>query len=180
MILFVMLFSSAFLSADVMKISKKTRFPELSFTNTLTADEQKYLGISRKRTFPFHDVKGSLIIIEIFNTYCTSCPRNVPVLNNALFSVERDQGLRDRVKIVAIAVGNTANEVREYKKIHKTRYPIVTDYSFSAHKALGTPRVPFTLFVKRDSSGRLFIHQTHSGLFEPPDSLFRTIRNLAV
>lgn len=98
-------------------------------------------------------------------------------MNKVYSFVESDRKLKDRVKITGIAVGNTPNEVRGYKKTYKVLYPILTDYSFAAHKSLGNPRVPFTIFVKRDVKGKLWVVRTHMGLFESPDSVFKTIRS---
>ena len=154
-------------------------FPHLTFQDSLTREESTYLEISRKKTFGFNDIKGTLIIVEVFNTFCTSCPRNINLLNHVYTAVDADRSMKQRVKIIAIAVGNTQNEVRDYKRSYKVQYPILTDYSFAAHKSLGNPRVPFTIFVKRDVKGKSRVVCTHMGLFESPDSVIKTIRSLA-
>ncbi len=59
---------------------KGKKLPKIVFTDTVSGETMKYLGLSRERKFSLDDMKGSLFVIEIFSTYCTSCPRNVPIL----------------------------------------------------------------------------------------------------
>jgi hypothetical protein len=152
-------------------------FPNLTFKNTLSGTEQTYLKISQKKYFSLNNIPGNLFIIEVFNTYCTSCPINIAVLNSVYSEIENDPQLKEKVRIISIAAGNNLNEVTDYKKGHKVLYPVLTDPVFSAHKALGQPRVPYTIFVKKNVKGKVTVVNMHQGVIESSDSLMQSIRD---
>lgn len=129
-------------------------FPILVFRETLAKEFKTYLGLSTwKNKISIKDISGSVFIFEIFSTYCTSCPRNVPILNEVYSIIENNPALRGKIKIIGIAVGNNKKEVEIFMKEHNVLYPIFTDYNFEAHRVLGSPRVPYTIFVKRNAKG---------------------------
>jgi hypothetical protein len=97
------------------------------------------------------------------------------LLNKAYSTVKNNPGLKGKVKVISIAVGNNQNEVKSYKKEYKVLYPILTDLNFTAHKALGNPRVPFTIFVKKDAKGNCTVASTHQGLFESENFVMNKI-----
>ena len=111
-------------------------------------------------------MKGTLFIFEVFSTYCLSCPKNIPILNTVYANTKNDPALKGKVKVMGIAVGNTENEIKQYNKEFKVSYPVLTDYSFAVHKALGNVRVPFTIFVKKDVRGRCVVVATHQGVYD--------------
>jgi hypothetical protein len=165
-------------NAQVKPISKGSLLPDLSFQESISKDVWTYLGISQKKNLFLRDIQAPLFIIEVFSTYCMSCPKNVPVFNSIYSSIENDAQLKGKVKVISIAIGNTQNEVKDYQKTYKTLYPIVTDYHFKAHKAFGNPRVPYTIFVKRDSKGKNKVIETHQGVFESADTIIDSIRGM--
>jgi hypothetical protein len=171
------LFCPKIYSSEVSVIRKDAIFPNLTFRNTLSGTEQAYLKISRKKLISLNHISGNFFIVEIFNTYCTSCPRNIAALNSVYSENENDPQLNGKVRIIAIAAGNNLNEVTSYKKEYKVLYPILTDPAFTAHKALGQPRVPYTIFIKKNAKGNGIVVGTHQGVIESSDSLMQSIRD---
>ena len=163
--------------AEIKPIGKGARFPALTFKDSLFSEPRTYLGISRKTSFSIKDISGSLLIIELFSTYCTSCPKNIPTLNAIYSNIENDPKLKGKVKVIGIAVGNNQNEVKGYTKEYKVLYPILTDLNFTAHKALGNPRVPYTIFVKKDVKGKGIVFNTHQGIIESADTTVNELRD---
>ena len=92
-------FSNVLVSADTKPISKGTQFPNLSFKDSLSKEEQAYLGMSQKNSFSFKKIPGTLFLFEIFSTYCTSCPKNVPILNNVYSRIENDTKLKGKANV---------------------------------------------------------------------------------
>jgi thiol-disulfide isomerase/thioredoxin len=166
------------LRAETRTIATGDKFPNLSFRDILSKGDRAYLGTGEKRTFSIKDMQGNLFVIEIFSTYCMSCPRNVPVLNTVYSTVKNDPKLSQRVRVLAVAIGNTANEAQSYKQEYKVLYPILTDFTFAFHKALGNPRVPFTVIVKRDARGKNIVVYTYPGVIESADSLLNEVQKL--
>jgi len=113
-IIFFFLFSflyCEFSLAGTKTVVKGARFPTLSFQNTLSGKEQAYLGVSRKK-FTASNIQGTLFILEVFSTYCTSCPKNVPILNKVYSRIEKDADLKGKVKVIGIAAGNIKKRSR--------------------------------------------------------------------
>lgn len=178
--LFLSLFifiSSGLSSADTRPIGKGANFPNLFFKYSLSKEEGAYLGISSKKNFYFRDIRATLFIFEVFSTYCASCPKNVPILNKVYSRIEKDADLKGKVKVIGIAAGNNQKEVEIFSKEYKVLYPIFTDLNFVAHKALGAPRVPYTLFVRKDKKGKGVVVSAHQGIFDSAESVMKDIRD---
>jgi hypothetical protein len=92
--------------------------------------------------------------------------------------VNGDPRLKEKVKVLSVAVGNTAKEVESYRQEHKVLYPVLTDFSFVFHKTLGNPRVPFTIIVRREARGKYVVVYTYLGVIESTDNLLKEIRKL--
>jgi hypothetical protein len=162
----LLFFLSGISSAATRPVGTRQYFPNFVFADTLSRDEQTYLEISARKNFSIKNIRSTVIIMEMFNTYCTICPRNVPVLNDLYSLIENDPKLRGKIKIISIAVGNTSAEITAYKKTHSIRYPILSDSNFALHRLLGDPRVPYTMLIKRNR-----IVHTHQGLLDSSESL---------
>lgn len=162
-------------NAETKPITQGTRFPGTTFQNDLSGEERLYVGLQGKTRFSLRDAKGSLFLIEVFSTYCTLCPQNVPVLNSIYSSIGKDPELRGNVKVIAVAVGNTANEVGAFKREYKALYPILTDPLYALHKALGNPRVPYTILSMRSSKGDVVVY-IHQGVIESSDDVLNKIK----
>lgn len=141
-------------------------FPDLTFKHMLSKSEQTYLGIPQKGFFSFREIRGSLFLVEFLSTYCYNCQKQAPIFNEVYASVEKDPKLRGKVKIIGIAAGNNLAEVEQYKKEYKIPYPILPDSKFGAHYAVGSPRTPFTIWVRKDIQGKGVVVSTHLGAVE--------------
>jgi hypothetical protein len=159
-------------------MGKGSLLPVFTFQNTLSKEENMYLGLSRKDTFPLEDIQAKFLIIEVFSTYCMSCPKNVPVLNKVYSAIENDPGLKGKVKIAGIGVGNTENEIKTYRKAYRIKYPVLADYSFAFHKVIGNPRVPYTIFMKRIGGGKKsVIFNIHQGVLDSPEGILQSVKD---
>jgi thiol-disulfide isomerase/thioredoxin len=149
-------------------------FPDLTFPQTLSEEEQAYLGILQKKSFSIKEIRGNLILIEFISIYCVSCQRQAPIFNELYSSIEKDPRLRGKVKMVGIAAGNGPHEVEIYKKTYQIPYPILADPKFDAHTAVGSPRTPFTIWIRKDAQGRGIVVSTHLGTMDFKSSMEET------
>jgi thiol-disulfide isomerase/thioredoxin len=149
-------------------------FPNLTFTQSLSKKEQTYWGIPQKKSFSFKEIRGDLILIEFISTYCVSCQRQTPIFNELYSYIEKDPGLKGKVKIIGIAAGNNPKEVEIYKKEYEVPYPIISDSKFDAHMAVGSPRTPFAIWVRKDAQGRGIVVSTHLGLMDLKSAIEET------
>jgi thiol-disulfide isomerase/thioredoxin len=141
-------------------------FPNLTFQQALSREEKAYLGIPRKTTFSFKEIRGSLILVEFLSVYCVSCQRQAPIFNELYSSIEENPKLKGKVKMIGIAAGNSLPEVGIFKRHYKVPYPIFGDPEFNAHTEVGSPRTPFTIWVRRDALGNSIVVSTHLGLID--------------
>jgi thiol-disulfide isomerase/thioredoxin len=174
-VIFLSLILSYSLSwAETKPVGFAIPFPNLTFTQTLFKGEQAYLGIPQKKSFSFKEIRGNLILIEFISTYCVSCQRQAPIFNELYSSIEKDPKLKGKVKIIGIAAGNNLKEVEIYKKEYKVPYPIISDSKFDAHTAVGSPRTPFSIWVRKDTQGKCIVVSTHLGLMDLKSAMEET------
>ncbi|MEW5771901.1 MAG: TlpA disulfide reductase family protein [Thermodesulfobacteriota bacterium] len=133
-----------------------------------------WLGIGGKAAFGIADVAADLVLIEIVGVYCPICYEQAPALRKLHARLARDPAFKGRVKLVAVAVGATPEELAFARKEHKADYPLVADPDFANHKLLGEPKTPFTLLVRRDGAVVL----THLGKIEDESEFAAKIRGL--
>lgn len=179
---FLVVVSCAFLpfhelSANGIVLSPNSRIPKMTFQGAVSADTVKYLGLNRNRYFSIDTMQGSFFIIEVFNTYCTSCPRDVPILNEVFTTIERDAAMKGKVKVFAIAIGNTDREAESYKTQHHVLFPILIDLDFAIHNALGNPRVPYTMYIRKTPKGNVVV-DTHQGVLDSAETVLKKVRAL--
>jgi peroxiredoxin len=151
-------------------------FPNLAFTQTLSREERAYLGIPQKRTFSVKEIHGSLMLVEFLSTYCVSCQRQAPIFNELYSTIEKDPKLKGRVKIIGIAAGNNIKEAEIFKKEYQVPYPIISDSKFDAHVAVGSPRAPFMIWVRKDVRGNWMVVSTHLGWIESQENALAETR----
>jgi len=163
--------------AETKPIGINAKFPDLTFHDILSKEEQVYVGISGNTGFSFKKIPGTLFVFEVFSTYCASCPKNVPILNNVYSGIENNSKLKKKAKVIGIAIGNNQKEVESFKKEYKVQYPVLTDFNFASHKALGNPRVPYTIIVRRDARGKGIVVNTHQGIIDSAENIMDKIRD---
>lgn len=173
---FVVAFSYHPAFAETKPLGFAVPFPNLVFTDSLTRAEQNYLGLPSKKVFSFREDRGNLILVEFLSIYCINCQRQAPVLNQVYSSVERDPGLKGKVKMIGIAAGNNLSEVQVFKKEYNVPYPILSDPKFDAHTAVGGPRTPFSIWVRRDAQRNSVVVSTHLGLIASAKSVLDETR----
>jgi peroxiredoxin len=175
-LLFVVSFSCGFALGETKLLGFAIPFPDLIFTQSLSREEQNYLGLPPKKVFSFREVTGNLILVEFLSTYCINCQRQVPIFNEVYSLIERDPRLKGKVKMIGIAAGNNLNEVQIFKKTYNIPYPILSDAKFDAHVAAGSPRTPFSIWVRRDAQGNSIVVSTHLGLIDSVKSILDETR----
>ena len=140
------------------------RLPKISFPNSLSPEENKYLGLGQRKNFSLDDIKTKLILIDFIGINCNFCIQSIPTMNEIYKAVEKDRSLRANVKMLAVAAGGTLTEIDYFKKSFRVLFPIVADPEYEAHESVGEPRVPFLIFARKDRQGRWVVVNTKVGL----------------
>ena len=163
-------------SAKTKPMGFAVSFPNLSFQQVLSEEEHAYLEVPSNKPITFQEIRGELILVEFLSVYCVNCQRQAPILNGLYFGIEKDKALRGKVKIIGIAAGNNPREIENFKKEYKVAYPILSDLRFDAHTAVGSPRTPFSIWVRKERGGTGIVVSTHLGLMDSQEMASRETR----
>jgi peroxiredoxin len=111
-------------------------------------------------TVSLSDLRGRVVIIDFWATWCPPCEFQIPILNEVYAAHPNGE-----VEILGISVDTEgAEKVREYIRKHDARYPILMGDEALARR-FGAPGFPSLIVI--DPEGR--IEGVHVGLIEAPD-----------
>jgi hypothetical protein len=149
------------LSRDEALAAIKLPFPQ-------TAAAKDYLGLTGQGSFAISQIKTEVVIIEVFNMYCSNCQREAPRVNDLYRLISKDAKLKGRIKMIGIGAGNTPLEVEVFRKNFQVLFPLFPDENYIIHKAFGEVRTPFFSCIKINANGPLKVFYSHKGGF--PDA----------
>lgn len=150
-------------------------FPLFMYKNTLESKECVYFKIDCERDFALDKLHHDVVIIEFLNVYCHTCREQVDVFNNLYLSIEKDLVLSENVCLLGIAVGNSQEEVREFKEKFGAFYPILSDPQKTIFRLMGSIRgTPHTYILKREET--YFIIDYHAGGVSSIERYLSTIK----
>jgi hypothetical protein len=132
------------------------------------AAAKDYLGLTGQGSFAISQIPAQVVIIEIFNMYCSNCQREAPRVNELYRLINKDQKLKGRIKMIGIGAGNTPLEVDVFRKNFQVLFPLFPDEDYTIHKAVGEVRTPFFSCAKINADGSLKIFHSNKGGF--PDA----------
>jgi thiol-disulfide isomerase/thioredoxin len=146
----------------------------VKFSKVVSPEDQQYLGLASDGPFTLKDIKGEYFFLESFNTTCPHCMAQAPVLNNLFAMVEKDAGLKGKVKFISAGQGNNDQNAKMWKTFHKVPFPVVPDPDRLLSKALNFSPYPVSVLV--DKSGKVL--WVHVGSFESAEEAFKAIKPL--
>ncbi len=97
--------------------------------------------------FDLQDLVGRGVVINFWATWCAPCLREMPALERA------QRALGERVKIVAINLGEPRSSVERFLARHELSLPILMDPDGHIADAWGVKALPATFLI--DSQGKL-------------------------
>src|SRR4030042_761043 len=142
--------------------------PVIKLPAPQTPAAKGYLGLANGGSFAVSQIKAQVVIIEIFNMYCSNCQREAARVNELYRLIEKDQKVRGKIKMIGIGAGNTPLEVEVFRKNFQVLFPLFPDEDYAIHKAIGEVRTPFFICAKRNADGSLKVFHTNKGGF--PDA----------
>jgi thiol-disulfide isomerase/thioredoxin len=135
---------------------------QLSFNGN--EQHRTYLGVASEATLSVSQIRADRLIIVVFNSYCTICQADAPLLNSVYQAVEEDPLLKGRVKIIGIGTGNTEAEVEHFRQSYNVPFPLFADLEFKLDRAVtDNLRAPMFVAVKNLVGKPLQVVQTHMG-----------------
>lgn len=123
-----------------------------------------YLGVVSEARVIVSQIRADHLIIAIFNSFCTICQTDAPILNSIYEMVAEDPLLKGKVKMIGIGAGNTELEVEQFQQTHRVPYPLFADPDFKLDKAITENlRAPMFVAVKNTGGAPLEVVRTHTG-----------------
>ena len=114
-------------------------------------DVKAYLGIKQKSgQFMLSDIDGEIIIIEIFSMYCPYCQKHAPMANKLYQAIEEGKETRGKVKLIGIGVGNSAYEVKFFKKKYGVPFPLFDDANSAVLNSIRGIRTPTYFGIRKN------------------------------
>jgi peroxiredoxin len=153
--------------------------PQLELAVPEDAQARAYLGLSGSGKFAIPQIKARLVIVEIFNFYCTHCQREASRVNELYQAIEKNADLKDKVKVIGIGAGNSVYEVEVFKKKYNVPFPLLPDQDLSVHKSLGEVRTPYFIGVKVNPDGTNKVIYSKLGGFKDSGQFLATMLKLA-
>jgi thiol-disulfide isomerase/thioredoxin len=125
---------------------------------------REYLGLTTKPQFKLADIKGDVLLIELFSMYCPICQAEAPVVNQLYDLIEARPDLKTRLKVLGLGTQNTPFEVEVFRKKYGIRFPLIPDENMSFRSVCTEDiRTPTFVMVKLNEKGKPRVLKTHVG-----------------
>lgn len=171
----VLLMATAINAAENGPPKVGSALPEIELLKPGNSAELKYLGLSGSGLFKINQIKAKVVIIEIFSMYCPYCQAEAPNVNRLYSSIEGHLGLKGKIKMVGIGVGNSQFETNTFKKKYNIAFPLIPDADFKLHKMIGEVRTPYFIVVKLDGGKSPRVIYSRLGALENNDDFLKQI-----
>ncbi|MBN1673770.1 MAG: TlpA family protein disulfide reductase [Kiritimatiellae bacterium] len=121
------------------------------------AADKAYLGLAGPDGgFALAEVKAEVLLVQLFDMYCTNCQKDAPAVNE-LYARVQACTLKDRVRFLGIGKRNTPTEVEIYRERYTVQFPLFPDPDMKNTKLLGIEHTPGFLVV--DLKNRRVLHE---------------------
>jgi thiol-disulfide isomerase/thioredoxin len=153
--------------------------PEITLPVPKVQAHISYLGLSKGNFFKVPQIKGKVVIIEVFSMYCPHCQREAPEVNRLYREIESNENLKGKIKLIGIGVGNSFFEIEVFREQYKILFPLFADEDFSIHKSLGEVRTPYFIGVKINDDGTHKVFYSKLGGFDKAEVFLQLMLKLS-
>ncbi len=143
--------------------AKGGKLPNINLPIPKDSGGKTYLGLSGEGLFKIPQIKAEGVLIQVFNTYCPVCQTNASAMGDLYRQIESNPNLKDKLKLIAIGVGNNSLEADVFKQTYHVPFPIFPDENYEIHQVLGEVRTPFFIALKLTGDGYQEIVHTQLG-----------------
>ncbi|MDA3832921.1 MAG: TlpA disulfide reductase family protein [Spirochaetales bacterium] len=153
--------------------------PEITLSVPEVQAYRNYLGLSRGNFFKVPEIKGNVVIIEVFSMYCPFCQMEAPNVNSLYRAIESDENLKGKIKLIGIGAGNSSFEIEDFRDTYNIPFPLFPDEDFSIHKSLGDVRTPYFIGVKINEDGTHKVFYSNLGGFDKVETFLQMMLKLS-
>lgn len=155
-------------------------FPEVILQAPGSRDDRAYLGLEEEEVLTLSRIGGEVVLVELLNVHCVHCQQQTRPYNALFNLIEEDPETRGRIRMLGVAVGNRAGEVRDFRQRYGVRFPVLADPDFALYRAIGGGSTPLSIYVRQAGAGRGgVVAGTHLGLNNGYSSVFRQLKEFA-
>lgn len=121
----------------------------LSFSPVGAAEEQKAAAFSLKdlggKTVSLSSLKGKVVLLNFWATWCPSCISEMPSLNR-LYKELKSRGL----EVVAVSTDRSASSVKDFRDAHGLTFPIVMDEDRDVTRSYHVFSLPTSILIDKE------------------------------
>jgi len=136
----------------------------------------RYLGLTGSGQFTLPQVNADIVVVEILNIYCPFCQGAAPTVNRLHQRVEADSGLKGKVKLLGVGIGNTPYEIDLFRGKFQVTFPLVADPDAEVQKSSEQRfRTPTFIVLRKTGKSELRVSTVHVGTIDDVDEFLRSI-----
>lgn len=151
-----------------------SRLPRLILPAPDSVQVQKYLGLPTMEPFAMSRINARMLIVEFMSVLCPHCQANAPVMNKLYKVIQDNPALAGDIKIIAIAIGSSKNQVDAFRKKFKVPFPMFPDEGYAVVGDLESLDTPTTVLTT--ITGKVLT--SHLGEIRDFDAFLKEIRQI--
>ncbi len=151
--------SSLLYAAELKKVEMAT--PPLKLTSL------------KGETFDLADLKGKVVLVQFWATYCTPCRKEMPSMNNLMKKLEAS---KTPFKILAVNMGESKADVQKFVDEVKPEFTILMDEKGENVQAWNVFAAPSNFII--DTQGKV-TYTAYGEMEWDSDEIVKTIQGLA-
>ncbi|OPL07567.1 MAG: hypothetical protein AVO33_04780 [delta proteobacterium ML8_F1] len=153
-------------------------FPPCLLTITDRDQDFPYLGLDQPSpNFLLADVRAEFVLLKYFGEQCSVCVQELPLYDRLFAMIQDDPGLARRLKMIGVAVGDSMDSVRRFRREHNVPYPLLADERQVMFESVGAGEIPLIYLVRIQPDARIKVVFYHEGHMPDLESFFARIQN---
>jgi AhpC/TSA family. len=136
-----------------LELGNNTVIPVFELPLPGSEGEKSYLGLSGTGNFTIGQIKAQVLIIEVYSFYCPHCQRSAVQVNELYQKIQERPDIKEKIKMIGIAVTNDTYEVDSYRERYKVPFPLFPDASTEISQKLGVKGTPTFIGLKVNGKG---------------------------
>ncbi len=141
--------------------------------------EKSYLGLTGTGNFTIGQIKAQVLIIEVYSFYCPHCQRSAAQVNELYQKIQERPDIKEKIKMIGIAVTNGIYEVDSYRERYKVPFPLIPDKSTDISQKLGVKGTPTFIGLTVNGKGSPERFYFGEGGFEDTEQFLAKIIQLS-
>jgi thiol-disulfide isomerase/thioredoxin len=130
-----------------------------------TDADRAYLGLAKSGDFRVGEIKTQVLLIEFYSYSCAYCQAMAPHMNEIYNMIEKRPDLKDKVKLIGIALGDRGAEVNLFREKFQVVFPLFPDPFMEVGKKMGVSFTPTFMALRMTEPGSIEKVYVHPGPF---------------